>query len=458
MKKKSLVPLLGIAFVVAIVSTGVFYGLFVGKLRSADSAAASGPRLLVAAHAITRGAALKRTDVRAVPWGGGALPAGALTDAKEVEGWTALEALAENEPVLRARLGQKGKSEGGGMGIPAGKRAVSVHAYDSAGVLNLLKPGHRVDVQVIGGVDARGYGTSMETQLRTVLENVEVLAVDRQPENIAGRGPAPVVTLLATPKEAAVLGLADSTARIRLALRNPLDDAKGEAASLGLAALFRGQSPQTRAAGGGSAPSPGSSTASTAGQRDGQVELWVRLAGAGEAALEELKSRMSLPGAGAANPMEVAALRFGQDTDRTIEKLEREKLLEVLGATRLLAGSRRDAGFEAGTEWKAQPGGFGVRIQFTPTVRQSGRLRLRVHPEVTAPREGGAATRRIETEIEIRDGQTLLVSGLASPGDVPALWERLFPGRGQAPEAREFVVLVTGKLVRSGSPVALRTR
>jgi hypothetical protein len=38
--KKNLVPLLGIAFVVAIVSTGIFYGLFVGRLKTA---AVAGP-------------------------------------------------------------------------------------------------------------------------------------------------------------------------------------------------------------------------------------------------------------------------------------------------------------------------------------------------------------------------------------------------------------------------------
>ena len=34
MKKNNLLKLLGIAFVVAIISTGIFYGLFVNKLSS----------------------------------------------------------------------------------------------------------------------------------------------------------------------------------------------------------------------------------------------------------------------------------------------------------------------------------------------------------------------------------------------------------------------------------------
>ena len=35
--KNKLVPLLGIAFVVAVVATGIFYGLFVSKMRNAPN-------------------------------------------------------------------------------------------------------------------------------------------------------------------------------------------------------------------------------------------------------------------------------------------------------------------------------------------------------------------------------------------------------------------------------------
>ena len=39
MKKNNMLKLLGIAFVVAILSTGIFYGLFVNKLSRARAAA-----------------------------------------------------------------------------------------------------------------------------------------------------------------------------------------------------------------------------------------------------------------------------------------------------------------------------------------------------------------------------------------------------------------------------------
>ena len=58
--KKNLVPLLGIAFVVAIISTGIFYGLFVGKLKSASVPSQS---IVVAARNLDRGTALQAADV-----------------------------------------------------------------------------------------------------------------------------------------------------------------------------------------------------------------------------------------------------------------------------------------------------------------------------------------------------------------------------------------------------------
>ena len=67
--KKNLVPLLGIAFVVAIVSTGIFYGLFVGRLKSATL---PGPSIVVAARSLDRGYSLQAADVKLAAWGGAA--------------------------------------------------------------------------------------------------------------------------------------------------------------------------------------------------------------------------------------------------------------------------------------------------------------------------------------------------------------------------------------------------
>jgi Flp pilus assembly protein CpaB len=63
------------------------------------------------------------------------------------------------------------------------------------------------------------------TEVRTAIENLTVLAVRPQPEQTSQGQNLPEVTLLARPEEADVLAAADSGARVRLTLRNPLDQA-----------------------------------------------------------------------------------------------------------------------------------------------------------------------------------------------------------------------------------------
>jgi Flp pilus assembly protein CpaB len=60
--KRNMVPLLAIAFVVAIICTGVWYGLFAGKLRS--SSEIPGHAIVVAARDLDRGTVIQRSDLR----------------------------------------------------------------------------------------------------------------------------------------------------------------------------------------------------------------------------------------------------------------------------------------------------------------------------------------------------------------------------------------------------------
>ena len=221
--KKNLIPLLGIAFVVAIVSTGVFYWLFVGKLRSSGPSARS---IVVANRNLDRGTVLKAADVKVAPWGGSSLPQGAFTAESAVDGLTLIASLQENEPVLESRVASAKSGAGAGLGIPSGMRAISVHAADSSGIVGMLRQGYRVDVQFV----------STDGELRTILQNVEVLSVNGAGD---GRSPVPVVTLLVEPEGADMAGLGDSTARLRLTLRNPLDDGKPELHSVTAPVVMR---------------------------------------------------------------------------------------------------------------------------------------------------------------------------------------------------------------------------
>ena len=232
MKQNNLVKLLGIALVVAIVATGVFYGLFVNKLSSSTG---SGKMVVVAARPIPAGSVLAEKDVQPMPWPGEKTPAGSFEASQQVAGQTVLQPLAQGEPVLASRLASPNRTAGG-PGVTAGMRAVSVHVSDSNPVLALLGPGQKVDVQV---VLARKSGNA-EPELRTILENIAVLAVNPQPETNSQGFNLPSVTLLTNPAEADVLALADSGARVRLALRNPLDTATRARNALTLDGVLRG--------------------------------------------------------------------------------------------------------------------------------------------------------------------------------------------------------------------------
>ena len=214
MKKSNLLKLLGIALVVAILSTGIFYGLFVNKLSSSTG---SGKTLVVAATALKAGTQLHAADVKTVPWPAETLPKGAFEKVEQVLGNTVFDAIGEGEPVMASRLASD--KPGMGSGIPAGMRAVSVHVTDSAGVLSLVHSGQKVDVQVV--VTHREQNNAVE--VRTALEDLSVLSVQQSEQSSQGAN-LPVVTLLAKPAEADVLAAADSGARVRLTLRNPLDD------------------------------------------------------------------------------------------------------------------------------------------------------------------------------------------------------------------------------------------
>ena len=101
MNKNNIVKLLGVALVVAIMATGLFYGLFASRLSSNTG---SGRTMVVAARALKAGTVIATADVKTVPWPADHLPKGAYQDASEVVGSTVFDAIGEEEPVLEARL------------------------------------------------------------------------------------------------------------------------------------------------------------------------------------------------------------------------------------------------------------------------------------------------------------------------------------------------------------------
>jgi pilus assembly protein CpaB len=216
---KKLIPLIAIAFVVAVISTAVFYSLFAARLNGAPTEHAPQSGVVTAARELPPGIVVAREDLQVTPWAGGQLPAGSFTKVEQVTGKMVLQPVGRGEPMVQSRLASK---DGAGVGVPEGMRAVSVHVSDSSGVVGLLRPGYKVDIQVFASRSQKG----PKEEMKTLLRGISVLAVNSQPEpSSQGYFSAPVVTLVAQARDAEALALADSYARLRLSLRNPIEPA-----------------------------------------------------------------------------------------------------------------------------------------------------------------------------------------------------------------------------------------
>ncbi len=169
----------------------------------------------------------------------------------------------------------------------------------------------------------------------------------------------------------------------------------------------------------------------------------------------------------------------------TIKALQNRNLLEILAEPNVLAINGKPASFLAGGEFPyptLQGGGaglgavtiqfreFGVRINFLPVITPRGTIRLEVTPEVSSLDFANGlvfqgftipalSTRRVQTEIELEDGQSFAIGGLLDNrvseilskipgiGDIPWLG-KLFRSRALQKNNTELLVLVTPELVR----------
>jgi pilus assembly protein CpaC len=116
---------------------------------------------------------------------------------------------------------------------------------------------------------------------------------------------------------------------------------------------------------------------------------------------------------------------------------------------------------------------FGIRLNFTPTIAGDV-IRLKVRPEVSSldfangiTLEGfripALTTRRAETVVELRDGQTFAIAGLldnqnqTDDSAIPILSKlpiigALFKSKASRAEQTELMVLITPRLVRPLDP------
>jgi pilus assembly protein CpaB len=220
---RRLVTILLAAFVVAALCSVLVYRL-VG-MRIAAAKPLPSTRVVAAATDIKIGTVLGAPDLTTVQIMG-TVPKNAILDAKNVIGRGVTSALYAGEPILENRLAPVGSGGGLAATIKDGMRAIAVRVDQVVGVAGFVLPGMRVDVLISGVPPTTGNsGSGNNTQVRTVLQNIEVLSAGTDIQKDAEGKPqqVQVVNLLVTPEQAQVMALASNETRIQLVLRNPLD-------------------------------------------------------------------------------------------------------------------------------------------------------------------------------------------------------------------------------------------
>jgi pilus assembly protein CpaC len=196
-------------------------------------------------------------------------------------------------------------------------------------------------------------------------------------------------------------------------------------------------------------------------------------------------SALTALGVGVAGP---SATAFGVfptgDFELLIKALRKNSLLSILAEPNLMAMSGQRASFLAGGEFPVpvpQTGGaqtgaitiewkkFGVQLDFVPYVLDDEMIRLQVQPEVSTIDQAigvtvlgtsvpGINSRKAQTTVELRQGQTLAIAGLLSVaidgqtsrvpglGDLPYIGP-LFSNTSHRKVEKELLVLVTPYLV-----------
>jgi pilus assembly protein CpaB len=222
---RRLVTILLSAFVVAALCSVLVYRL-VG-MRIAASKPVASTRVVAAVKDTHIGTVLAAADLTTIQIVG-AVPKGAILDQKNAIGRGVTSTLYAGEPIVDDRLAPMGSGGGLAATIRDGMRAIAVKVDQVVGVAGFVLPGMRVDVLISGVPPASGSGnagSNNNTQVRTVLQNIEVLSAGTDIQKDAEGKPqqVQVVNLLVTPEQAQVMALASNETRIQLVLRNPLD-------------------------------------------------------------------------------------------------------------------------------------------------------------------------------------------------------------------------------------------
>lgn len=176
-------------------------------------------------------------------------------------------------------------------------------------------------------------------------------------------------------------------------------------------------------------------------------------------------------------------------TDWLVDAQKTDGLVKILAEPNIVAISGQEGSFRVGGEIMIPvPGGdgevtlqskeFGVGLSFIPTVLEEGRINIKVSPSVSelvgfntvASSSLGAqvvvptfTTRRVNTTVQLRDGQSLAIGGLLQDnfreqvkrfpflGEIPILGT-LFRSSEYQKNKTELLIVVTPRLIKPLAP------
>ena len=194
------------------------------------------------------------------------------------------------------------------------------------------------------------------------------------------------------------------------------------------------------------------------------------------------------------NDLNLLAYFPGLGVGADIQAMESKGVVQVLAEPNVMATDGQEASFLAGGEYPypvvqgTSAGGstavtiefkeYGIRLNFIPTITPRGTIRLQVAPEVSALdytdeveisgfEVPGITTRKVNTEVELADGESFMIGGLLDKsltntfqkipflGDIPILG-KFFQSTLKTKNDTELIVIVTPEIVSpipAGAPL-----
>jgi pilus assembly protein CpaC len=212
-----------------------------------------------------------------------------------------------------------------------------------------------------------------------------------------------------------------------------------------------------------------------AGNTAGQIST----GGVPGATLNQPLTQGTSPAFSFSNLLNIFAFNPNINLGLLLQALQQRNLLQMLAEPNLVTTNGKEASFLAGGEIPvpvvqsgSTPGAisvqykeYGIRLSFLPWVTTHQTIRLHVKPEVSSldPADGveisgfiipALTTRRVETDVELAEGQSFVIGGLVDD-QVTATWSQipglahipllgaLFKSRSENKTKTELIVVVT---------------